>query len=640
MKFVLIGPGGTSIPPNGWGAVESIIWDYYQELTKRGHTVIIVNETAKSSIINNTNSENPDVVYVMYDDHIVVVQHINCSRIFYMSHYAYITQPQFEEKQQSYFNNIFKLVIEYQQYITLNAISQEILSVYQKYGYTGKTNIIHNGARSDLFNYIEIPEHLKSIYVGKIENRKSQYKYQSIPDINFAGNYYNSSFNINNPNYLGEWTKCVLYENLTKYTNLILLSDGEADPLVIKEALVAGLGVVVSECASANLDRTKLFITIIPDDKLDDISFVSEAIKYNREISIKMREQIRQYGLTKFAWSIIIDNFIENIPLKIALIGPGIMPIPPIGWGAVEILIWDYYKELTIIGHKVDIINELDNNVLNKYDPMKPYCQRLIKNINNGKYDFVHIHYDCFHRIMPYLNCQNIAITSHYPYIDQLEKHTSDGYSSIFQSICKNTNHKIFALSKKDYDMFYKYSTNKSNIKLCLNGANSEEIIPLENGLYKDKSIYIGKIENRKQQYKYCNIQDIDYYGKCDDSVFRQKKCYKGEINHTELMKLLTNYGNLVLLSIGENGTPLVIKEALMAGLPIVTNGYSTNDLNINLPFIDIIPDDKLDDLDYIEKIIKENREKNTYKTQIRDYTIENFSWKKLVKKYNKIIWS
>ena len=27
--------------------------------------------------------------------------------------------------------------------------------------------------------------------------------------------------------------------------------------------------------------------------------------------------------------------------MKISIIGPGIMPIPPIGWGAVEILVWD-----------------------------------------------------------------------------------------------------------------------------------------------------------------------------------------------------------------------------------------------------------------------------------------------------------
>ena len=43
--------------------------------------------------------------------------------------------------------------------------------------------------------------------------------------------------------------------------------------------------------------------------------------------------------------------------MKIALIGPGIMPIPPKAWGAVEILIWDYYNELTRMGNDVTIIN-------------------------------------------------------------------------------------------------------------------------------------------------------------------------------------------------------------------------------------------------------------------------------------------
>jgi hypothetical protein len=626
MKFVLIGPGGSTIPPNGWGAVESIVWDYYQELTKRGHKVVILTDSYFWNIVNNTNNENPDIVYVMYDDYIHIVPHIKCKRIFYMSHYAYITHPNFEEREQSYFNGIFKKVIEYQRFITLNAISAKVLAVYHRYGYTGKSNIIHNGARGDLFNYdenIQFPD--KSIYVGKIENRKAQFKYQNIDGIEFAGNFYNSSFNTNASNYLGEWTKPVLYENLTKYANLVLLSDGEADPLVVKEALVAGLGVVVSECASANLDRIKPFITIIPDDKLNDIPFVTEKIIINRFISGKLRCQIRKYGLTEFSWSNIVDKFLENIPLKIALIGPGIMPIPPPGWGAVEILIWDYYQELTRLGHKVDIINI-------------PNKEEIVKRVNEGNYDFTHLHYDVFWNILDRLNCPKIAITSHYPYIDQPEKHWGDGYHEVFKGICNNSNHSIFALSKKDYDMFHKYAINKSNIYLTLNGSNSEEIEPVENCGFVNKSIYIGKIEQRKQQHKYCGIPNIDFYGRCDDDSFRQKECYKGEPPRNELINLLKNYGNLVLLSRGENGTPLVIKEALMAGLPVVTNRFSSDDLDLDLPFIDIIPDDKLDDLEYINSVVEENRKKQIYKNQIREYANKEFAWKGLVKKYNNII--
>ena len=46
--------------------------------------------------------------------------------------------------------------------------------------------------------------------------------------------------------------------------------------------------------------------------------------------------------------------------MKIALVGPGIIEIPPKGWGAVESLIWDYATELGELGHEGTIINTPD----------------------------------------------------------------------------------------------------------------------------------------------------------------------------------------------------------------------------------------------------------------------------------------
>lgn len=325
--------------------------------------------------------------------------------------------------------------------------------------------------------------------------------------------------------------------------------------------------------------------------------------------------------------------------MKIALVGPGIMPIPPPGWGAVEILIWDYYTELTRLGHEVQIINVIRNTPHDQSNPNTPYCKQLITMINAEHYDFVHIHYDCLYHIMPFLSCKKIAITSHYPYIDQLHKHHPDGYANAFRNICNNDNHFIFALSKKDYAMFRKFASNANQIFLMLNGANHHEITPLQGtGIHSNKSIYIGKIEERKQQHKYCVLPNIDFYGKCDDFYFKQKGCYKGEPIRRELIDSLVSYGNLVLLSNGENGTPLVIKEALMAGLPIITNKYSADDLDISLPFIDIIPDEKLDDMEYIATIIQTNLQKQDYKNNIRDYAYNNFSWENLIKKYSDVI--
>lgn len=200
--------------------------------------------------------------------------------------------------------------IEYQRFITINVISQHIETVYRTYGFTGKINVLCNGAREDCFRYTAEPQMPnKSAYVAKVELRKGQYLYQDVPNIDFIGNYHDSSFNTMSSNYLGEWDKPTLYNGLTDYANLILLSDGEADPLVVKEALIAGLGLVISECACANLDLSLPFITVIPNDKRADLNYVKREIIRNRIHSLKHRAEIREYGLSKFAWNAILDQY-------------------------------------------------------------------------------------------------------------------------------------------------------------------------------------------------------------------------------------------------------------------------------------------------------------------------------------------
>jgi hypothetical protein len=46
--------------------------------------------------------------------------------------------------------------------------------------------------------------------------------------------------------------------------------------------------------------------------------------------------------------------------MGLSLIGPGVMPIPAVGWGAVEILIWDYKQMLEKPDHEVIIVNTRD----------------------------------------------------------------------------------------------------------------------------------------------------------------------------------------------------------------------------------------------------------------------------------------
>jgi glycosyltransferase involved in cell wall biosynthesis len=311
MKLVLIAPGCMPIPSPGWGAVERIVWDYYELLSSRGYNVVIVNRSDHHGIITECNANKPDVVHIMYDDHIIVAPGIQCPKIYYTSHFAYLTHPELSSKYNGYYMGIFRKVIDNCNRVVLNVISDEIRDLYVRNGFpVDKINVIRNGARDDKFIYLEEPaKGDRSIYLGKVEYRKAQYKYQGIESIDFVGNYHDSPFNRDSVQYKGEWSKDKIYQEMTNYGNLVLLSDGEADPLVVKEALMAGLGVVVSECASANLDRSREFITVVPDNKRDDLEYVRLAIQDNREKSIKLRDEIRHYALEKFGWSRIMDEY-------------------------------------------------------------------------------------------------------------------------------------------------------------------------------------------------------------------------------------------------------------------------------------------------------------------------------------------
>ena len=136
--------------------------------------------------------------------------------------------------------------------------------------------------------------------------------HEKINCIDFIGPKNCNRFNFESENYLGSWTREQVYQELTEYGNLILLSEGEADPLVVKEALCCGLGVILSETSSKNLETTD-FITIIPDAKLDDLEYIEKQIESNRAISKNKRVQIREYGLKLYDSDVICNKYIEKI---------------------------------------------------------------------------------------------------------------------------------------------------------------------------------------------------------------------------------------------------------------------------------------------------------------------------------------
>ena len=304
MRVSIIGPGIMPIPPTGWGAVEILIWDQKLALEKLGHEVDIVNTQSPVEILSQVNQYRPDFVHIQYDDFIELYPYIQYPCAI-TSHFGYFEQS---NKWDYYGDRVAKPFGRIQPNVF--CLSGGIKNVYADVLKIPEDRLFvtPNGVNVDNFRSTISPEFPdRSIYLAKIDYRKRQYMFQSIGSLYYAGNTADPRFDISN-NYLGEWSKDTLYTHLTEYGNLVLLSDGEAHPLVCLEAFAAGLGVVVSQWAAANLDTDKGFITVIPEDKISDIKYVEEQIIANREYSVAHREEIDQYA-KEFDWSTVVDKY-------------------------------------------------------------------------------------------------------------------------------------------------------------------------------------------------------------------------------------------------------------------------------------------------------------------------------------------
>ena len=313
MKISIIGPGLMPIPPKGWGAVESLIWDMANALKDLGQEVQIINTTDGNKVLAAINEFNPDFVHINYDDFIVLYPHITQPKAM-TSHFGYLERPDMMNGYVNIFNKFQDMKPN------VFCLSEGIKNIYRIFSNfpEDKLFVTPNGVNVDVFNFKEEPEYPhRSMYLAKVDYRKRQHLFQNIPTLWFAGNIVDERYDTKN-NYLGEWSKEQLYKELTDYGNLVLLSDGEAHSLVIMEAFAAGLGVVISEYATANLDVDKEFITVIPEKKIKDIEYVEGQIIRNREYSIHHRQEILEYG-KQFEWKKMLkEHYLPSVQKLIA----------------------------------------------------------------------------------------------------------------------------------------------------------------------------------------------------------------------------------------------------------------------------------------------------------------------------------
>lgn len=636
MKIALIGPGIMSIPPPGWGAVEILMMEYYTIL-KKSHDVDIINIIRANSadsnsnteysrtLINTINSKQYDFVHIHYDVLYHIIPHLLCKHVGITSHFPYIDQPHLYGE----YDAIFRGICESRAYIF--ALCKKDQYAFIQGGASNVLLLLNGSNQDEIIPNKDGIYNDRSVYIAKIELRKRQTVVSSISTIDFYGKT-EDNFRYH-PHYKGELSHIELMKVLPNYGNLVLLSDGEAAPLVVKEALMAGLPIVISQCCGNDIDCTLPFIDVISEDKIHDIVYVNNIIEQNRQKKHQYTEQIRQYAVDNFSWQKLIDKYLYTITslieknLTIAIVGPGLMPIPPVGWGACEILVWNYACELRKQGHNVEIINT-------------PHTSEMILRIQQLRPDFVHIQFDNYGCIIPHITsyCKAIAITSHFAYLEQRNKWGSyvDIWNRIIQNNQKNLYH--FVLSEGIANVYQQHGIEQSKIIVTPNGADPTLFTYIDQPKYPDRSIVVAKVERRKGQYLLQHNPQVWFAGNHGDDTFDYSNPrWLGEWNKETLYKNLTDYGNLVLLSEGE-ADPLVVKEAFASGLGVVVSQWATANLDISLPFITVIPNDKIYDRNYVDDAIEKNRIISVQmRSEIKEYG-KQFHWDKLITEYVKYV--
>lgn len=310
--------------------------------------------------------------------------------------------------------------------------------------------------------------------------------------------------------------------------------------------------------------------------------------------------------------------------MKICLVGPGILEIPPQKYGAVEQLMWENYQDLRSLGHEVTVVNV-------------PQREDIVRHVNGGDFDIVHIHYDQFYDIIPLLAPKVVVISSHYPYMNIRSQWDGDGYTPTFNGIVRMSQAPktyVFASSKPDIDTLVKGGVPPEKTWYSKLGIRMIDYAFTTSPKFGDRTLCLGKITQRKRQFSLQSIDCIDFAGPLGDGTFDPShKNYKGAVPRDQLNSLITEYGNGILLSQSENATPLTVKEYLVCGLPVVVSECCGQELDQSLPFISVIPDDRIDDLDFIRTTIEKNRSFKD-RNQVREYARSEFGSDTLIKAY------
>jgi glycosyltransferase involved in cell wall biosynthesis len=314
MKIAIVAWGYSPTPPLS-NSIYTLMYEYRIFLNKLGHEVSFIDEIDVDKALDNINNSDFDFVHLHAYNFVGDFNRKLKQKYCFTCHYGYLLK---EHRWDEDFQQVYKTYIDVPGIITP---SHETKDFFIDKAYSKFIRVQPNGIDTNKINFKETGNH-KAVCLGWIQPRKQQRLLAEIIDgklsLDFVGPLDDPDFTEGTTTkYLGIWSLQQVYTNLTDYSCLVLISDGEVAPLVVVEALAAGLCVVVSESASANL-HAKAFIKVLPDNILTNANpenkiIVTEAIIEMIEKNKYYRKEIVEYAKENFDFSHLIKNYIQII---------------------------------------------------------------------------------------------------------------------------------------------------------------------------------------------------------------------------------------------------------------------------------------------------------------------------------------
>jgi hypothetical protein len=335
LKILLVGHGNMSIPPNGWGAVESLIYEYYCQLKVLGHDVSILNTRDFDNIVEDIRMNAYDYVHLHNDILINIVDRFpKTTNVVLTSHYPYIHDPSKWNDLESGYNYgkfVMTPLLRQAQRVHVCAVSQKDRDAFVSYGVpTSSVSICLNGFNAARFNVVPdvSADNAVTICLSQIIKRKRHNLLYGIPGIAYVGKLNDASLTPPaGSQYLGEWTDAEKHAKLTNYANAILVSDGEnGTPLSIKESLAVGLGCVISEAVASEIPADWFWVNVIPESRIHDAEFIRMSCETNRMITSAVRATIREKAVALWDWSLLVPLYLAKITNAFGLDAPVSMP--------------------------------------------------------------------------------------------------------------------------------------------------------------------------------------------------------------------------------------------------------------------------------------------------------------------------